>query len=387
MASVLASPTVIAHFPPVDQTQAAPLAAASTSAVVATALSHTITDTKVIASGMSIAAGQSESNPQVLSLSLRWEKKKLTNEDLSQFFLNSTTHEFPSLNSLFLMHRHLEAMYRNLPWPQPLNRVTLMTKVFGGRGDVAAAAKVIQVMQNINPDLIFDWIPIPYPDFEPKSFLNCPNPSNVHIWKGSDERPKNSLFLIVGPVKCNWDNADIERRIAMKIDGPRFSFMEIAEEPSHQEITDLYVSSSICQETSDDQLKTLYPWLHKRFFRSQSPPLDGLQMGLKEGIGIFVDEERLNAPLSREYCCPRYLKQLRDDRLRKDILDALDVREETHLPNYDRYSFNSGYAHHSTSWGKFIDFVAIHERVKHVILVLNQYGQYEKHNKRAPCFT
>src|SRR5262249_972607 len=41
------------------------------------------------------------------------------------------------------------------------------------------------------------------------------------------------------------------------------------------------------------------------------------------------------------------------------------------LPDYDTYSFNSGYAHKVSSHGRFIDFVAVHEREKNVVIVLN----------------
>jgi len=33
-----------------------------------------------------------------------------------------------------------------------------MTEVVGGRGDIVTAAKVIDLLQNINNTLIFDWV-------------------------------------------------------------------------------------------------------------------------------------------------------------------------------------------------------------------------------------
>lgn len=41
-------------------------------------------------------------------------------------------------------------------------------------------------------------------------------------------------------------------------------------------------------------------------------------------------------------------------------------------PNYDLHSFNAGYAHTTRAQARFIDFVAIQEKVKHVTIVLNQ---------------
>lgn len=48
------------------------------------------------------------------------------------------------------------------------------------------------------------------------------------------------------------------------------------------------------------------------------------------------------------------------------------------MPNFDEHSFNSGYAHRPSSWGKFIDFVSIQEQQKHVTIVLNQHGEFDK---------
>ncbi len=99
-------------------------------------------------------------------------------------------------------------------------------------------------------------------------------------------------------------------------------------------------------------------------------------MGLQPGSGVFLDQSRLKAPLSRGYCCPSYLPRIQDDNLRMDILEAMHVFDGQSEPDYNQFSFNSGYAHHRASWGKFIDCVAIHEKNKHVVLVLNQRGEF-----------
>ncbi len=89
--------------------------------------------------------------------------------------------------------------------------------------------------------------------------------------------------------------------------------------------------------------------------------INGICMGLVPGSGIFFDQSRLDTPLSREYCCPAPLLKIKDDSLRRDILRSLDSINKDTLPNFDLHSFNSGYAHRPSSWGKFIDFVAIQE--------------------------
>jgi hypothetical protein len=53
----------------------------------------------------------------------------------------------------------------------------------------------------------------------------------------------------------------------------------------------------------------------------------------------------------------------------------MNVFDGVSEPDYDQHSFNSGYAHHRASWGKFIDCVAIHEKNKHTVIVLNQRGE------------
>ena len=86
----------------------------------------------------------------------------------------------------------------------------------------------------------------------------------------------------------------------------------------------------------------------------------------------------MEAPLSRAYCCPSYISLIQNTELRQDILSAMSCHDDKSLPDYDSYSFNSGYAHHPASWGKFIDCVAIHERHKHVVIVLNQCGEFDR---------
>ena len=55
----------------------------------------------------------------------------------------------------------------------------------GGRGDLAAAAKIIILMQRMCPELTFDWIVSDNRhNYDAKAFLS--NPSNVNIIKSGE---------------------------------------------------------------------------------------------------------------------------------------------------------------------------------------------------------
>ena len=135
------------------------------------------------------------------------------------------------------------------------------------------------------------------------------------------------------------------------------------------------VRKNSLSEEKNGALSKIHEYLFPTCFDS-----DGICMGLVPGSGIFFDQSRLDTPLSREYCCPAPLLKIKDDSLRRDILRSLDSINKDTLPNFDLHSFNSGYAHRPSSWGKFIDFVAIQEREKHVTIVLNQHGEFDRPN-------
>ncbi|MBS0627309.1 MAG: hypothetical protein JSS09_03755, partial [Verrucomicrobia bacterium] len=59
---------------------------------------------------------------------------------------------------LFLLSRQIESQYHSLPWPPQIQNMTIFTRVAGGRGDIAAAAHVIDLLQNIQPTLKFNWL-------------------------------------------------------------------------------------------------------------------------------------------------------------------------------------------------------------------------------------
>jgi hypothetical protein len=126
-------------------------------------------------------------------------------------------------DALFPLHRQIESQYRDLPWPVQMQKIVVFTDVRGGRGDIAAAAKVIAIMQKICPLLTFDWI-LNSTKFDAMSFLNCRDPSKVQVRVLSSVPPENMPgdLLLVGPVLWQHEVDYI----------PTFGFMEIAERDS-----------------------------------------------------------------------------------------------------------------------------------------------------------
>ncbi|NGX60102.1 MAG: hypothetical protein KR126chlam3_01265, partial [Chlamydiae bacterium] len=283
---------------------------------------------------------------------------------------------------IFSLHRKIERQYRDLPWPSQMQKIVVLTEVNGGQGDVAAAAKAIALMQKICPTLTFDWVLFNsfFLPNKPKSYLNCDNPSNVHIRKCASEPPEKSPgdFLLTGPVSLGWDQGYCESLLQRRIAGPLFGFKEIGRSPCVP--SDL---QTMVQNASPKADSEIYQDLHSHLFPSQPRNCTGqltgqLPMGLLPGSGVLLDRSRINAPKSQDYCCPSYLPKIQDAELRKDILEAMNVFDSKSEPDYNRHSFNSGYAHHSASWGKFIDCVAIHEKKKDVVIVINRGGEFTK---------
>jgi hypothetical protein len=259
-----------------------------------------------------------------------------------------------------------------------MQRIVVLTEVSGGRGDIAGASKAIAVMRRICPNLTFDWALKDAPNrYDPLSFLHSNDRPKVSTRHWGSQFPEGvpGDLLVAGPVKLTYGTDYIERYIHRKISGPVFGFMEIADQPSNYDQVILRIKiEGADPQASNDQI---YRPLHSSAFRSKASHGCGLlPMGLQPGSGIFLDRSRIEAPLSRKYCCPSYLRQIQDVELRKAILKAMNVFDDCLQPDYAKFSFNSGYAHHPASWGKFIDCVAIHEKNKHVVIVLNQQGEF-----------
>lgn len=260
-----------------------------------------------------------------------------------------------------------------------MQKIVVLTEVRGGRGDVASAAKAIALMQQIEPHLTFDWIlqGARLDEYDPLSFLSCDDQAKVSIRTWLSQQPEEAPgeLLVTGPAKLGWETNYIEKCIHRRINGPVFGLLENGEELSSIDLDILQMRARNADPRfSNDQI---YQTIHSIAFRSKSGNGYGLHsMGLKLGSGLFLDRSRMEAPLSRGYCCPSYLKQIQDVELRRDILEAMNLCDDRSEPDYDRFSFNSGYAHHLASWGKFIDCVSIHEKNKHLVIVLNQRGEF-----------
>ncbi len=263
--------------------------------------------------------------------------------------------------ALFPLHRYITSQYLSLPWPNQMKNIVVLTVSMEGRGDISAAAKAIDVMQKISHRLNFDWVVLRYSSdrSHPIQFLHCNDPSRVSV-RYEDSLPSEKTpadFLLIGPVQIGRANSFVEEKFVLrKIEGPIFGFKENAGA--------LRTFFSIDIDAKN---------LHSELFPSQSGAGIGyLPMGLQIGSGIFIDQSLIKAPLSRGYCCPSYLLKIEEASLRKDILEAMNIFDGRSQPDYEQHSFNFGYAHRATSWGKFIDCVAIHEHHKHVVIVLNQ---------------
>ena len=288
----------------------------------------------------------------------------------------------------FPLYRQIESQYRDLPWPEQIQNIVVFTEIRGGRGDIAAAAKAIAIMQKLHPKLTFDWVlwaTTHSKQYDPRSFLSCDDPSKVDIrWHSSppvDRR--NGDLLLTGPVvNVTWRAKDIlEQGIAHRgISGPIFGFMEIGH---RLPISIENLAEKIINAPLNAPVDAIYKTLHSSIFPSKSETIRGLlPMGLLLGSGVLLDKSRIEARLSRGYCCASYLLQIKDAQLRKDILEAMNIFNSQSSPDYEQHSFNSGYAHHPHSWGKFIDCVAMHEKNKHVTIVLNQAGEFEQLSTR-----
>jgi hypothetical protein len=291
----------------------------------------------------------------------------------------------PIPTSLVYFHRINEQQYRDLPWPSEISNISLYTEVVGGKGDIAAATKMIQIIQKISPNSLINWFLTDGFNTIASQFLHSYNSSNVTIYHPYSRESKETIetqFLITGPVKCRKDIEYLERIFNFKLKGPSFSFLENAES-NHTSLLN-FQAIKLAKTNSEAEA---YQEIHRLFFKSDIPSDRsdwGLSMGLKLGSGIFLDESRIQAPLSLKYCCPSYLSEMEDSDLKNDILEALGIEDGIPI-HYNKTSLNSGYAHRSDSWAKFIDLVCIHEKEKNVLILLNQQGEFEALQSEEFC--
>jgi hypothetical protein len=282
--------------------------------------------------------------------------------------------------SLFPLQRKIDSIYQKMPWPQQITKVVVMTDVLAGLGDIASAAKVIGILQRISEKLLFEWV-TKYGGSLERNASFLADRARVTLRNSSDHPTDSSPveLVLVGPVKYLYKESFLESSIMRKIAGPIFGFMEYGEKME----TFGRFDPETKVKNSKDSVDDTYKKMHRILFPAQINMLSRingglLPMGIHEGTGVLLDPERLHSPLSRIYCCPSYLSKIEDCGLLSDIRAALGCSDEGSLPNYDTHSFNSGYAHRKISWAMYIECVAIHEREKHVVIVLNQNGAYDE---------
>jgi hypothetical protein len=299
--------------------------------------------------------------PDYISLELKWKKRGC----------------FEYCEAFFQIHRQLERLYQQLPWPKKVSKITLVTETPGGKGDLSAVAKVIALMQRYAPNLTFDWSIMNHPELA-QPFLSQLNSSKIKVRACRYSDPVDTSpadMMIIGPAKCSWGIDYIDANNRRKLAGSRLAFLENGSDPVEEAIPLMTARHEMLKLSDQVNVRDAYMLFHDKVFSTEYTLGSGLTMGLRKATGVFLDKSRLNAPRSRGYCCSSYVQQIKDSELRKDILSALGGKIN---PDYDKYSLNSGYAHWSRSWGRFIDFVAIHERNKHVVIVLNQVGEFDK---------
>lgn len=259
---------------------------------------------------------------------------------------------------MFPLHQALEKQYKYLPWPSEMRKIVVMTEVVGGRGDIATAAKVIHLLQQINNTLIFDWVLTGGRQYKPELYLKTK--TNVAIrYLGSKPVDADIPYdlLIVGPVSCGWDIRYIQNRISRTIVGATFSFQE-----NGSPLAGIY--SELLSSIAGRDYSMLHPYI---FAPRKLGGIVRLPMGLRSGSGVFLNSDRLNIT-NIDILFP---SEISDAKLREDIIGS------------DSSSFNFGYAHRPESWGKFIDCVAIHEKDRSVMIVLNQHGEFNCFNTKT----
>lgn len=319
---------------------------------------------------MSMRLRASQDSIHSVPVELQWERPVAQEQMESEFFSES----LPA--SLFHVHRLVEKLYRDLPWPTHIKTITLITNVQGGKGDISAAAKVIRFLQKSSPHFFCDWIVNTRKFEEVEPFAAALDRSRLRVRQDKLDETVQTDLLILGPVKASYETEAYEEEYGLKLLGPRFGFLENAKE-SNSTLFNFTSRSALESAYRENRWDEVFNTAYKSLFPSHWEMCTGVTMGLQKGSGVFLDPDRLESPLSRIDCCPTYLLHLVDDTLRQDIFDALGVNEGDSLPNYDSVSLNSGYAHSLDSWTKFIDVVARHAAGrKRVAIVLNQKGEF-----------
>jgi hypothetical protein len=300
--------------------------------------------------------------------------------------------------ALLPVQRGIEAVYRKLDLPPGVQNVIVFTDVLIGRGDIAAAAKVIDFLHQRYPSLCFQWILMNHDQDSqghPLSYLSSKNllhiPETKHLFGVKsyllfNRREIHTIDLVIsGPVPLSYNRLSTS---------PSNFFYLVSDQP----IKGPYIAFSeddCTNDRSNNRYRDIekaaaarggYEEIHNDLFPSKvigiQSEMGMVQMGLEKGKGMILDPERISAPLSQRFSCPTYLLQIKDQELRTTLLHAMHCNT-SEVPNYERYSLNFGYAHYVGSRLLFIDAVAMHERKKNVVIVCNRIAVLKEHTLHA----
>lgn len=283
----------------------------------------------------------------------------------SSFSLNFyRSNDYPTWASEF--QGKLNQAYLNLPWPKQVEKIALFTQVVGGKGDISAGGKVINLLGKSNPKIKFEWFLNKKP-CDPKQFLDDPKRTQINPPKDSAD------LLITGPVNLTWSVDYVEATFDISKTSSQFSFTECGTIPYGNKYSD---AKALCRdledENIDEPMHTTYAKIHSLLFTSKGFGSYGLPIGLKKGMGILLDPVRLKESSHFEVSSASFLDDLEDKSLREDV---------TKIP-HDNLSINSGYVHHPRSWHRYVDFVTAHEKKKNVLIILNQKSEFEDHTTK-----
>ncbi|MBI5272784.1 MAG: DUF562 domain-containing protein [Chlamydiia bacterium] len=288
----------------------------------------------------------------------------------------------PLALALLPISRHVDALYQDMPWPKEVKNILVYTAVCGGNGDIVAAARAIETIYKMSPGIQIDWVVVAdCKNYNAKSFLD---PSivasgRISIRYGFRSNPPSADpvdLMLVGPVAAHSSEAgDICQHYGRKLMGPVCAFREIGCSP----LNILWTPSS---SSSPSQI-------HSTVFPSPAvSPLHAypIPMGIIEGTGVFLETRRQFASRDKSFSPSSYIPEIQENSLRKDLLESMGIADGVSQPKLEKYSLNFGYAHRASSWEKFIDCVAMHEKNsankknnKDVIIVLNQKGAVDEY--------
>ena len=273
------------------------------------------------------------------NVDLHWDPS-VFGKDLNR---DNKLHRPPALTAL---EGEIAKIYREMPWPSSVTRVGVITEDASGRGDWAAGAKVINLLQELHPTLEISWAT----RVEGMEFLTHPEKVKRRNVRPDDTREVD--LVIGGPTKTckNLSGGYISNN------GPRVNFFEIASDVNlFADQVILYLLQKWVQENKP------YSALHDCILPTNYDD-NGIVMNLVAGSGVFIDQERVNAPRSMGYYGPEYIDSLEDLSLKEEIL------------KHPGAALYSGYAHRPTSVEKFVEFVGLLEESREVVIVLNEGG-------------